>query len=330
MPACLLLAIGTLLNPVAFCADSSGGIVAVYASVSPAYERTALPDGSFEPETYAFGEGGGWGGLRKDATIDQLKFLDIARLIAPSLAAKNYLPRPAEDPNMTDLLIMVYWGTTSGANGAAASEYQIAHSLIPPPLMISPAVSPAAGSGASLAGVGAAASCETCGNWRGHRPVSGEHQQIAVLSDARESALEQSWMMTHVANQQRDRRNLNNAAILGYLPEMNRVADYQMTALHQIQQDIIDDVEESRYFVVLLAYDFPTLCKHQQRKLLWETRFSIRERGNDFGKELGTMARFASRYFGKDSAGLIRKPLPEVRIIIGDPKFIGYEPETKG
>jgi hypothetical protein len=41
------------------------------------------------------------------------------------------------------------------------------------------------------------------------------------------------------------------------------------------------------------------------------------------------MSRYASRYFGKDSDGLIRKPLPEVRIIIGEPKFIGYESETK-
>jgi hypothetical protein len=107
------------------------------------------------------------------------------------------------------------------------------------------------------------------------------------------------------------------------------VADYKLTALHQVREDIVDDVEENRYFVVLLAYDFQTLWKHKQRKLLWETRFSIRERGHDFGKELGAMAQFASRYFGKDSDGLIRKPMRDVRITIGDPKFLGYEAETK-
>lgn len=331
MLACLLLVSGTLLlSPAAFCADHSGGIVAVYSSVSPAYTRTALPGGSFKPETYAFGEGGDSGGPMKDATIDQLRFLDIAHLIAPSLATQNYLPSTSKDPGKTDLLIMVYWGTTCGTNGAASPEYQIAQALIPPRLWIPPSGNPnAGGPSASLSGINASAVCRSCRNWRGSDAVSGEQQQIAVLSAAQDSALEQSWTMTHMANQQRDRQNLANAAILGYLPEMKRVADYQMTAFHQIQQDIIDDVEENRYFVVLLAYDFQTLWKHQQRKLLWETRFSIRERGNDFSKELGAMAKFASRYFGKGSDGLIRKPLPEVRIILGEPKFIGYESETE-
>jgi hypothetical protein len=313
MLAGLLIAMGTLLlNPAAFCADNGGGIVAVYSSVSPAYVRTALPGGSFKPETYAFGEGGDWGGPMMDATIDKLRFLDIAHLIAPSLAAQNYLPSLSKDPDKTDLLIMVYWGTTSGTSGAASSaEYQTAQALIPPPLSLPP---PA---GASAGGPSATAA------------GSGEQQQYAVMSAARDSALEQSLMMTHMANQQRDRQNLNNAMILGYLPEMKRTADYAMTALHLVQQDIVDDVEENRYFVVLLAYDFQTLWKQKQRKLLWETRFSLPERHNDFGKELGTMSRYASRYFGKDSDGLIRKPLPEVRIIIGEPKFIGYESETK-
>ena len=311
MPACLLLAVGSLLNYTAFGAEEGGGIVAVYSSVSPAYVRTAQPGGSFKPETYAFGQGGDWGGPMNDATIDRLGFLDIARLIAPSLAAQNYLPSPSKDPDKTDLLIMVYWGTTNGTNGAASSpEYQIAQTIMPQPLPPPPIM--------TSAGV------------QGGAPNStGSLQQYAVLSAAHDSALEQAWEMTHMANQQRDRQNRNNAMILGYLPEMNRVADYEMTALHQVKQDIVDDVEENRYFVVLLAYDFQTLWQHKQRKMLWETRFSLPERHNDFGKELGTMAQYASRYFGKDSDGLIRKPLPEVRVIIGEPKFIGYEPETK-
>ena len=311
MPACLLLAVGTLLNSAAFGAEEGSGIVAVYSSVSPAYVRTALPGGSFKPETYAFGQGGDWGGPMNDVTIDRLGFLDIARLIAPSLAAQNYLPSPSKDPDKTDLLIMVYWGTTNGTNGAASSpEYQIAQTIMPQPLPPPPIM--------TSAGV------------QGGAPNStGSLQQYAVLSAAHDSALEQAWEMTHMANQQRDRQNRNNAMILGYLPEMNRVADYEMTALHVLKQDIVDDVEENRYFVVLLAYDFQNLWKNKQRKMLWETRFSIRERGNDFGKELGTMAQYASRFFGKDSDGLIRKPLPEVRIIIGEPKFIGYEPATK-
>lgn len=109
-------------------------IVAVYSNVSPAYARTRLPGGSFKPETYAFGEGGNLGGVKTDLTIDKLSFTDVAHLIAPSLTAQNYLPCNPRDPRLTDLLIMVYWGTTTGTDStSSSSQYQIAQGLMPPP-----------------------------------------------------------------------------------------------------------------------------------------------------------------------------------------------------
>jgi hypothetical protein len=41
------------------------------------------------------------------------------------------------------------------------------------------------------------------------------------------------------------------------------------------------------------------------------------------------MAQYASRYFGQDSKGLIRKPLRETKVILGDTKVLGYETATK-
>jgi hypothetical protein len=260
----------------------------VYSSVSPAYTRTALPGGSFKPEIYAFGEGGAWGGSLNDFTIDKLRFLDIAHVISPTLARQNYLP--GRDPRQTDLLIMVYWGTTSGTNDTSSSpEYQIGNQMMKEALMM---------------------------------PSSIHASSTNILA--------QSDVIITMANRMRDRQNLENAKVLGYLPEMVRLEKFRGTVFNSfLRQDVVDDVEENRYFVVLLAYDFQTLWKHKQRKLLWETRFSIRERRNDFGKALAAMAENASRYFGQDSHGLIRKRLPDVNVTIGDPKFMGYEPETK-
>ena len=87
------------------------GVTAVASKVSDDYFRTKLPDGSFQPEYYSFGEGGTWGGQISDATIDKLHFMDVARVIAEPLAGQKYMP--ARDPNNTKLLIMVYWGTTA-------------------------------------------------------------------------------------------------------------------------------------------------------------------------------------------------------------------------
>jgi hypothetical protein len=94
-------------------AGASEGITAVYSRVSDDYSRATLPSGSFENESYAFGNGGYYGAAIHDDTIDNLTFTDVAHTIADSLAAKNFVT--SRDPNGTKLLIMVYWGATNGA-----------------------------------------------------------------------------------------------------------------------------------------------------------------------------------------------------------------------
>ncbi len=84
--------------------------VAVFSSVSNGYERTKLPDGSFGRETYTFKEGGFLGSRISDDSIDKMEFKSIARTIADSLAAKNYVP--SVNPKAARLLIVVYWGTS--------------------------------------------------------------------------------------------------------------------------------------------------------------------------------------------------------------------------
>ena len=77
-----------------------------------------------------------------------------------------------------------------------------------------------------------------------------------------------------------------------------------------------------------MAYDFQLLWKEKKHKLLWETRFSVRENRNDFGKALPAMSQYASRYFGQDTHGLIRRPLQE-NINLGELRILGIEPEKK-
>ena len=59
MAACILMGSGALqiARPAAF-AESDGEIAAVSSQVSAGYSRVKLADGSFQAETYTFGEGG--------------------------------------------------------------------------------------------------------------------------------------------------------------------------------------------------------------------------------------------------------------------------------
>jgi hypothetical protein len=279
-----------------------------------------LPGGGFKPETYAFGEGGSQSPMR-DLTLDQLKFMDVAKTVAPQLAAKGYLPCSKSDPTQANLLIMVYWGLTVGTdNPSSSAQYQIAQSFVPPPqapVAAIPNVNAAGGMQGMLA--------DPSSSGR-----SAEALMAGIQADQANSALQQSMIIAGSANHQRDRQDTENASILGYAHEMQRVEGYQNSgAFRQRRQDILDEVEESRYYVVLMAYDFQELRKNKQKKILWETRFSIRQRGSDFSQELAAMVASASRFFGENSDGLKRKSLREEHIKLGEMKIIRIEPEKK-
>lgn len=261
-----------------------------------------MPDGSYQAETYTFGEGGHQPGGAHDDTIDKLTFSDIATVIAGPLARRNYVPVGDRDPDKTKLLIMVYWGTTSGTSATAESvAYQNLqanqHSIGPPP--------PPPPSGASHSG--------------------GDN--TAIILSARRDGADSAMATVNTENWQRDQADLRNARLLGYDEALSETGGEGPTPLNLRREDLISEIEDNRYFIVLMAYDFQALWKHKKHKLLWVTRFSIRERGADFAKIFPSMAAYASQYFGQDSHGLLRRPLPEGHVEIGATKSLGTVPE---
>jgi hypothetical protein len=113
-----------------------------------------------------------------------------------------------------------------------------------------------------------------------------------------------------------------SANILGYTDEIFRTSptDPKMKTLQ-------GEIEQDRYYVVLLAYDFKAARRFGIHKLLWETRFSIPEPGNDFEKAFPKMASIAAPYFGQDSHGLIHHNLGEGHVEVGVPRSLGALPE---
>ena len=96
--------------------SDSEKLTAVSSKAYNGYVRARLAGGSFQPEAYAFGEGGAITPplmVVRDPTIDDVSFNEIARTIAVPLAGQNYLP--THDPNEARLLIMVFWGRTTGS-----------------------------------------------------------------------------------------------------------------------------------------------------------------------------------------------------------------------
>jgi hypothetical protein len=130
------------------------------------------------------------------------------------------------------------------------------------------------------------------------------------------------------ANRARDQINAANARVLGYFDDLNESNDIRRWAGGGDRYDqLIADVEEGRYYIVISAYDFPELLKTEKRKLLWQTRVSVRTTGNRFDDSALAMMKSASKYFGQDSGRLIRGEETKGSVEMGDIKFMGEAKE---
>jgi hypothetical protein len=287
-------------------ADPVTGIEAVASKVATDYVRAKMPDGSFVPEAYSFGKGGNWGGEIKDLTIDKLTFLDVAHVIAPALARQKYTP--GTDPAKVKLLVMLYWGTTA----------------VPPPY----------DQDTAYHNYNAALEEYRLLIAQGGGKLSNDQASIGgSLIDEANDVLSAGLHQLDIENHIRDRIDFKNAEMLGYdvsgLIGTEQGNYLKHTALRTERNDEVDEIEDNRYFVVLMAYDFQLLWRQKKHKLLWETRFSINQKHNEFDKTLPAMAEYAEKYFGQPSNGLVRKRLLDANVEIGEPTLIQFMTEPK-
>lgn len=266
--------------------------VAVNARVFNGYQRTVLADGTFKPERFAVAEGGRWNGTAVDRTIDGLKFSDILQRIVQPLQRQRYIP--TSDPKATDLLILVFWGTT---NGAADMQYEQGQRAIFD-VVADAQIAAAAAGPQSMSG--------------------GFHVQPAG------TALDAALSALSMANSERDRNNVSNAAILGYTDAYVHARDLREMGL-AAGDETVNQLEASRYFVVLKAYDFRTATTDKKLKLLWESRFSIYAHGHQFDRQLLAMTQAASKYFGQATNGIVHRDTPTANVEVGPLRVIAPE-----
>ena len=290
---------------------------ATYAEVSPHYERTMLPSGRYEVETYAFGKGMLLDASENDASLNRLSFREMGQILSTALAEADYQPTPS--PEETDLLILVSWGKTIpqslSIEGLALDNMSSTLSMISSLIV----------------------KRENSNSWQKNfsRSSSGNlspdkseltSAETSMITMA-ELEMQQGLMLQKMERDARAEANAYNARLLGYTPELyytNNILGVD-GPLRTYRNDLIDELESPRYFVILQAYDFQKLWKHKERDLLWTTRFSIRAKGRSFDEELLNMALASSRLFGEESKRLNRH-LTRERVEIGELEFLGSEP----
>jgi hypothetical protein len=311
-------AILALTAPPAIGADTVA--TAVYSKISNSYKREKTKDGKFKPEYYALSNGGRIYGTTSDHTVDRVTYPQVAEIATRLLTQQNY--HYAQTKEQAKLLLVLQWGSTKAID-AYQKELNVA------------AAQTAKGDlesskddfmRALMAGGMSHAEAEirvknavTC---FGRSIHEASHEELAVTAAV--GAFESQMLHTLVNNRVRDELNQRNARVIGYLDDLADANDIRRYAGGGDRYtDLITELEESRYYIVVSAYDFPELLKTKKQKLLWQTRVSVRSPGNSFDDSYLAMLKTAAPYFGRDSGKLVRREEPKGTVELGDLKFLG-------
>ena len=134
------------------------------------------------------------------------------------------------------------------------------------------------------------------------------------------AAFEANIRMSDTVHSANDQSRFGKSRLLGM-----EEAYLQSTPKHE-RETLEHYLSESRYFVILMAYDFPLLMQGET-KLLWSTRYSIRSVGQSFDQAVKDMNLMAADYFGKNIDGLVKTRVTDkARVDLGEIKVIETEP----
>lgn len=304
----LLACLGLVISPVLLVAvaPSDRELTTVFSTVHNGYVKPVDADGKPMPATYVMTEGTFNAGGLADLTLDRLTFRQLAGILARPLALQGYVS--GQPDGQIDQLLVIHWGRTAGYNGGI---HTAGYDSFKQAGMGGAAVAPAAPNDNPFMG---GSSAESKGP-----PAPAQNNQLGT--DANAAA--QAMMMIQLQNEQRDLANERNARLLGYYEEL--AGPKIVGAVGNQKRSLRDEVEEDRYFVVVMAYDFATLRDTRQRKLLWVTRFSLPAHGNAFDGSVAAMAKAAAAHFGRSTNGLHREEIQTGRVDIGELKVLGTE-----
>lgn len=117
-----------------------------------------------------------------------------------------------------------------------------------------------------------------------------------------------------------------NALLLGYAKVLAR----ERRELNPTNAELTmsNELNEERYFVILMAYDNHLRTKEKKAKLLWVTRLSVRSPGNNFTEALPALARVGSDVFGRNIDDLVRVKSRIGTVKLGELEIVGTVPDN--
>lgn len=291
---------------------SESELTVVSSTVHNGYEREKLPDGSFKPIRYSFGEGTRDTGSVADASLDRLNFRQLINVLSGPLAKQGF--HPSRNANEVDQLIVVHWGRTAGWD---SSGYGDTYGRLSQTYAAAQRAFPSLPDPKSL-------SVDQMKALIGDAPTRGNGGTPGAAGE-----MDQMILMLQMQDDARARANARNSRLLGYHEELKHIPTHWGNMVTADREQLVGELEDDRYYVILAAYDFQVAMKERKQKVLWVTRFSLQARGVDFDGSIDRMVRAAAAYFGRPTNGLHREGQREARAIPGQLEVIDFQEPTK-
>jgi len=301
-------------SPPAASAARDSVVTAVFSRSFNHYERPVRQDGSPEAQTYVVAEGGYAPGADKDASIDDVKFAGIVRILGKYLAKQGYYP--AKDAKKADLMLLVHWGKSIPFNHGTNRDFLDL-------------------------GVQHLSLYQQAGGGIGRSPGFNSPTQGVPQGAGASTAtanLVEGLMLVQFSEALRTSADQYNANLLGYTGELRKYGGGRdgfsdnpalFAGAGAAYYDLVSDIESDRYYIAITAYDFQDMLQHQHKKGLWRTVASIDARDNRFDERLARMVDDASRYFGRDSGRLVRQFEYTPHVSFGELKVLGVVDDEK-
>ena len=132
--------------------------------------------------------------------------------------------------------------------------------------------------------------------------VAGYNASIAATGMADVGPINQAITSMTMAGENTASAINYNATLLGYVG--NLMQERRNPVPSTLEITLNNELNEERYFVILMAYDNHAGRKEHVPRLLWVTRLSVRSPGNNFTESLPAMSQIGGQVFGRNLGGL--------------------------
>jgi hypothetical protein len=120
-----------------------------------------------------------------------------------------------------------------------------------------------------------------------------------------------------------------NSALLGFQPEIEK--EQKKLFASTSEQTMEAELNEERYFVILMAYDLQRMKKEHKSRVLWATRISVRSPGHNFTEAMPALVEAGAEVYGRQVDGLVRvnERSHEGHVNLGEMKVLGVVEKSK-